>query len=152
MASPQEGACNGGSLVGHHLGKGKDLCHVPQLAKNEGLKGVPPLTKEGQPPFPPGMNGPLGPAEAVLPREADGGGQGGGKGDAEGFQIECRTKMRKRTVKIVECGLKMKEVKMECGTQMRERAVEIVECGLKMKEVKMECGIKMRERLMKIVD
>ncbi len=39
-------------------------------------------------------------------------------------------------MKIVECGLKMKEVKIECRTKMRKRTVKIVECGLKMKEVK----------------
>jgi hypothetical protein len=42
------------------------------------------------------MNGPLDPAEADLPREADGGGQGGGECYAEGFQLSWCTDQVKR--------------------------------------------------------
>jgi hypothetical protein len=42
------------------------------------------------------MDGPLGPAQAVLPREADGGGQRRGEGDAEGFQLGWGTDPVKR--------------------------------------------------------
>jgi hypothetical protein len=85
MAGPQEGARNGDDLVGLLLRKWKDLSHVPQLAEDVDLQGIPPLSQEGQPSLPPGMDGPLDPIQAVLLREAGGGGQGGGEGDAEGI-------------------------------------------------------------------
>ncbi len=73
------------------------MCHVPQLAEHISLEGIPPLAKEGQPSLPPSMNGPLDPAQAVLPREADGGGQGRGEGDAESFQLGWGTNPVKRS-------------------------------------------------------
>ncbi len=57
VANPQEGASDRHDLVGHRLEEREYLGHVPQLAEDVDLQGLPPLSKERQSYVPPGMDG-----------------------------------------------------------------------------------------------
>jgi hypothetical protein len=81
MATPEDSPGEAGGLGSHRLGEREYLSQIPQFAEDEGLQHVPPLIQEGDSPGPPARNGPLHPAQAVLPREGDSGPQREGKGD-----------------------------------------------------------------------
>jgi hypothetical protein len=75
MATPKESPGEAGGPGSHRLGEREYLSQIPQLAEDEGLQHVPPLTQEGDSHGPPARDGPLHPAQAILPRKGDSGSQ-----------------------------------------------------------------------------